>query len=263
VIDTGASQSVVVSSLVSSLKLPSAGPAQDFEGVGCSGSAEPRQVNSWSLAGLTLAGQTVSGATLPGMGAAGQPDGLLGSDVLSRFGAARIDFGASTITVPGPEGPAPSVPSTVKGPTAIPTPQVLLTGTSSGTVPLTVDGGPGLSEVIAPVHLADHSALPFAVDTGSSQSVVSQSVAHNLSLAGTTTLERQTTVCSTITVPLVRSGTWSVGAVPLVTGHIATANLGPVASAGFVGLLGSDQLIHFGWVVFDYRGARLVLGSTS
>jgi predicted aspartyl protease len=262
VIDTGASQSVVVSSLVSRLKLPAAGPPQAFEGVGCSGSAEPRQVDAWSVAGLVLSGQTVSGATLPGMGGAGQPDGLLGSDVLSRFGAARIDFDASTITVPGPEGPAPTLPKTVTGPTSVPTPLSLLTGSTSGTVPLTVDSGPGLSEVIAPVHLAGHSAMPFAVDTGSSQSVVSQSVAHNLSLEGMTVLERQTTVCSTITVSLVHSGAWSVDTVPLVAGPIATANLGPVGAAGFVGLLGSDQLVHFGWVVFDYRGARLVLGAS-
>jgi len=27
-----------------------------------------------------------------------------------------------------------------------------------------------------------------------------------------------------------------------------------------VGLLGSDQLRHYGWVVLDYTGGRLVLG---
>ena len=48
------------------------------------------------------------------------------------------------------------------------------------------------------------------VDTGSSQSVVASSVARAESLAGTDLAQRQATVCSTITVPLVHSGTWSV-----------------------------------------------------
>ena len=37
-------------------------------------------------------------------------------------------------------------------------------------------------------------------------------------------------------------------------------NFGPIGAGGTAGLLGSDQLQRFGWVIFDYRGGRLVLG---
>ncbi len=74
--------------------------------MGCIGNAQPVGVPSWSVAGVALAPQTVTAATLPDFGGAGQPVGLLGSDVLSRFGAVRLDFTAQTLTFGGPEGPA-------------------------------------------------------------------------------------------------------------------------------------------------------------
>jgi hypothetical protein len=41
---------------------------------------------------------------------------------------------------------------------------------------------------------------------------------------------------------------------------LASVNFGAIGSDGIAGLLGSDQLQRFGWVIFDYRGGRLVLG---
>jgi hypothetical protein len=41
---------------------------------------------------------------------------------------------------------------------------------------------------------------------------------------------------------------------------LGSVNFGPIGADGTVGLLGSDQLQRFGWVIFDYRGGRLVLG---
>jgi hypothetical protein len=128
-------------------------------------------------------------------------------------------------------------------------------------VPATVLSGPGVSELITNVRLGTHRPVPFAVDTGSSQSVVMHTLSKALDLRVTRTWERQTTVCSTITVRLYGSGMWQVGTVPLTRGPIAAVDLGPVRDAGFVGLLGSDQLARFGWAVFDYAGARLVLGA--
>ena len=98
------------------------------------------------------------------------------------------------------------------------------------------------------------------VDTGSSQSVVGTSVARASSLTGTNLAQRQSTVCSVITVPLVHSGPWSVRGQPLHPQLIAETDLGAISLTGTDGLLGSDQLIRFGWVVLDYTGARLVLG---
>ena len=64
-------------------------------------------------------------------------------------------------------------------------------------------------------------------------------------------------MCSSITTPLVHSGPWSIPGVSLYQQLIGTAPFGPIGQAG---LLGSDQLIRYGWVVFDYRGGRLILG---
>jgi hypothetical protein len=101
----------------------------------------------------------------------------------------------------------------------------------------------------------------FIVDTGSSQSVVSSAVARAQKLASTNLAQRQATVCSTITVPLVRSGRWSVPRRTLRRQLLDATDFGTIGF-GIDGLMGSDQLKNFGWVVFDYRGARLVLGRT-
>jgi hypothetical protein len=67
-------------------------------------------------------------------------------------------------------------------------------------------------------------------------------------------------VCSVITVPLVHSGTWSVPGEPLHRQLVGETDFGTIGQGGLDGLLGSDQLRRFGWIVLDYTGGRLVLG---
>ncbi len=100
----------------------------------------------------------------------------------------------------------------------------------------------------------------FFVDTGSSQSVVSSAVARAQSLETTDLAQRQSTVCSVITVPLVQSGAWSVPGLTLHPQLIGSTDFGAASLSGTQGLLGSDQLRRYGWVVLDYAGARMVLG---
>jgi hypothetical protein len=100
----------------------------------------------------------------------------------------------------------------------------------------------------------------FVVDTGSSQSVVSSGVARVQSLASTDLAQRQSTVCSVITVPLVHSGPWSVPGLTLHPQLIGSTNLGTISLSGTQGLLGSDQLRRYGWVILDYAGGQMVLG---
>ena len=90
--------------------------------------------------------------------------------------------------------------------------------------------------------------------------MVSTSVARSESLAGTDLAQRQATVCSVITVPLVHSGPWSVPGVPLHPQLIGDDQLRHHRPTGTQGLLGSDQLKHYGWVVLDYAGGQMVLG---
>ena len=77
------------------------------------------------------------------MGGKGEPVGLLGSDVLSRFGGIRIDFAAGALVLPGPEG-APSGRSPPRSPARRVRRRPPLTAGESGTtVPLTVTPAPG------------------------------------------------------------------------------------------------------------------------
>ena len=258
VLDSGAGQSTVDAGLAHRLHLASAGPASEFAGVGCTGVAQPVSVGAWSLDGVPLSSQQLTAATLPQMGGKGEPDGLLGSDVLSRFGGVRIDFHAGTLVLPGPEGAplAPSAPYT--GPTG-PLPSALLQGKSGTTVPLTVTAAQGDVSLRVAVRFDGGPRRDFVVDTGSSQSVVSSSVARAQSLSGTDLAQRQSTVCSVITVPLVHSGPWSVPGLSLHTQLIGSTDFG-ISLSGTEGLLGSDQLRRYGWVALDYAEGEMVLG---
>jgi hypothetical protein len=261
VLDSGAGESIIDRRLATTLRLANDGSPSEFAGVGCVGTAQPVGVPSWSVAGVALAAQSLTAATLPDFGRAGQPVGLLGSDVLSRFGAVRLDFSAQTLTFPGPEGPAPtSNPPDVHGPTG-PSPSAVLTqGQVGTTVPLTVVLTPGDVSLNVRLRFGHRAARTFVVDTGSSQSIVADSVAKSAHLASTDLAQRQPTVCSTITAPLVHSGPWSIPGVQLHPQLLGAVDFGPIGANGTAGLVGSDQLRRFGWVIFDYSGGRLVLG---
>jgi hypothetical protein len=127
-------------------------------------------------------------------------------------------------------------------------------------VPLTVTLTPGDISLNVRLRFGKGTYKDFIVDTGSSQSVVADALANSARLAHSDLAQRQTTVCSTITVPLVHSGSWFIPGVVLHPQLLGSVNFGPIAAGGTAGLLGSDQLQRFGWVIFDYRGGRLVLG---
>jgi hypothetical protein len=201
----------------------------------------------------------LTSATLPQIGGKGEPVGLLGSDVLARFGAVRIDFAAEDLVLPGPQGQPLPNESPYTGPVG-PAPGAVLTQGGGTTVPLTVSPQPGDVSLSVRVRFGGGLHRSFVVDTGSSQSVVSTSVARAESLSRTNLAQRQATVCSVITVPLVHSGQWSVPGQPLHPQLVGDTTFGTIALGGTQGLLGSDQLKRFGWIVFDYAGGRMVLG---
>jgi hypothetical protein len=259
VLDSGAGQSTIDAGLAHRLHLASAGPATEFAGVGCTGAAQPVSVGTWSLDGVTLASQQLTAATLPQMGGKGEPDGLLGSDVLSRFGSVRVDFAPGALILPGPEGAPLNRQTSFTGPQGSP-PAALLQEQRGTTVPLTVTPEPGDVALSVAVGFGQGPRREFVVDTGSSQSVVSSSVARAQSLKGTDLAQRQSTVCSVITVPLVRSGSWSVPGSALYPQLIGSTDFGTISQSGTQGLLGSDQLRRYGWVILDYTGGQLVLG---
>jgi Aspartyl protease len=258
ILDTGAGQSTIDAGLAHRLHLATAGAAGEFAGVGCTGTARPVSVEAWSLDGIDLAAQNLTAATLPQLGGKDEPDGLLGSDVLSRFGAVRIDFDAGALFFPGSEGAPLAQSAPFSGPQGA-APTTLTQGATGTTVPLTVTPTPGDVSPGVAVRFAHGPRRAFVVDTGSSQSVVSSAIAHGQALHDTDLAQRQSTVCSVITVPLVHTGPWSVPGLALEPQLIGSTDFGPSLS-GTEGLLGSDQLRRYGWVILDYTDGQMVLG---
>jgi hypothetical protein len=163
------------------------------------------------------------------------------------------------MVLPGPEGASLAESSPFTGPQGV-APAALTQGQSGTTVPLTVTPAPGDVSLSVAVRFGGGTRRDFVVDTGSSQSVVSSGVARVQSLASTDLAQRQSTVCSVITVPLVHSGPWSVPGLTLHPQLIGSTNLGTISLSGTQGLLGSDQLRRYGWVILDYAGGQMVLG---
>lgn len=260
-IDTGSALSGIDTRLATRLHMADIGSPFSSQGIGCSGTAQLVSSPAWSLAGVGLAPQPLIASIQPGLGEAGEPVGLLGSDVLSRFGAVRLDFKAQTLTVDGDEGPSTEAAgATVHGPIGPPPPDVLTHGQHGTTVPATVTFSPGQLWIAVSLRFANGPALHFVVDTGSSQSEVDSRVAADAHLKPTDLAQRQQAVCGVATAALVHSGHWSLPGLALHPQLIDSQSFGAISAGGVVGTLGSDQLQRYGWVIFDYSGGRLVLG---
>jgi predicted aspartyl protease len=96
-LDTGASNSVVDRSVAHQLSLPPVGRPRNAAGVSCSATSQPVHVASWRVGTVTLPPQDVDSIALP----IPDLDGLVGSDVLYRFGTVTIDYAASTLVLGG------------------------------------------------------------------------------------------------------------------------------------------------------------------
>ena len=103
-VDTGAGRTVVDATVAQALALPDRGAAYSAPTFGCRTSAQPVAVSDWKLGYVTLpAGMVVSAKTvLAGAKLNGVPlGGLLGSDVLSRFGTVTVDFAGKRLILGG------------------------------------------------------------------------------------------------------------------------------------------------------------------
>ena len=91
-LDTGASQSVVDEDLADQLKLPKDGPAVEMTGVSATAEATQVRVNAWRVGDVELPGRSMVCLKLSAANRRVKMRGLLGSDVLSRFGAVTVDY---------------------------------------------------------------------------------------------------------------------------------------------------------------------------
>jgi predicted aspartyl protease len=261
IIDTGATTSEVDSQVVKALHLRSAGKSTKVSGASCSESVRPVKVSSWSVGTIALQGQTVTSSSVPNFGLHNAPAGLLGSDVLSRFGAVRLDYKNQKLILPGAEGPAqPVTQRIVKGPGSTPTPADLLAGyPTPTTIPIDVVEADHQVVALAPVQFASFPKGIFILDTGSSSSAVASLTASALKLTKVPKKLKVSGVACQVNAPEYKSGKWSLGGTPLRPQALVSLKLPGISIAGVEGLLGSNQLSFFGSIVIDYAGGRLLI----
>jgi Aspartyl protease len=106
-LDTGASRSLIAAFLARRLHLPSRGAAGMLQGVAGAASAENFGVSSWRAGTVTLPPSTIAAigsanAPTSATGTLHGPMGLLGSDVLSRYGKIAIDYDKGLLVLDPP-----------------------------------------------------------------------------------------------------------------------------------------------------------------
>jgi predicted aspartyl protease len=95
-VDTGATVSVINITAARALHLRTVGKPHRFCGVTGCAMARRVRVKNWNVGGVVpLPTVVVSSAPIAGLNA--HPFGLLGSDVLSRFGSVTIDYAAKEL----------------------------------------------------------------------------------------------------------------------------------------------------------------------
>ena len=127
-------------------------------------------------------------------------------------------------------------------------------------MPVTVNLSPGNIAMVVPVKLGTGDPQNFVIDTGALGSDMDTQVAADAHLKHTDMAHAGYGACNTTTAPLVQSGHWSVPGLALHPQLLEVESFGAISAGGIVGTLGSDQLARFGWVIFDYRGGRPILG---
>ena len=107
-LDTGASRSLISATLARQLGLHARGSAGMLEGVTGATTAENFAVQSWRAGSVTLPASMIAAVgsatagTPPSAGALHGPVGLLGSDVLSRYGKIAIDYDKGLLVLDPP-----------------------------------------------------------------------------------------------------------------------------------------------------------------
>lgn len=240
VVDSGASTSVIDSSIADELGLTTVGPPGKSTGLGCSAPSHRVRLDNWSVGGealppdviaatqVNLAGGKIDGVTVAG---------LLGAEVFRAFGSLRLDYAHGKMT---------------------------LGRTAAGghpSFPVRVVTHEGATELIASITL--HGRVgEMLVDTGASRTAVDSAVATALNLTkvgkpGSIRSVSCSTPAQNIRVDQLKAGSVTLST---VTG-ISTKSTLPAQSQGrVIGLIGSDLMATYKVVTLDYAGAKVTLG---
>jgi hypothetical protein len=215
---------------------------------------------NWSLGAVPLSPQNVLTARVAGFGTGSAPAGVIGGDILSRFGAIRIDFRAQQLMILAPEAAPAPIASILHG-TASAAPPPLLVRTTPKAAVVTVVRTNRTALVTTQIQVGQHGPYPFVVATGSARSSIDPTLAKSLKLGATRVSPVSPGVgCPATAATEVRTRSWSAASVLLPGQPLLDAAPGGGAP-GVMGRVGSDVLATFGSVVLDYRTAVLWLGA--
>jgi predicted aspartyl protease len=234
-IDTGAAISAINAPLAAALHLGVVRRRSGrLQGAGCTSASGTDRVTRWRVGQVSLPPIDVSTVHLSSSTSSDAIQGLLGSDLWYRFSSLDIDYRSGLVRL----GVVPAGPS----------------------VAVRVVHQDGQVVVVAPVDVEGHGPYPFVVDTGASQSVVSQDLASTFHLHQVRRSVTIDAVGCTSKASMVQVGHWTSGAVTLPAGT-ALALRHPLGTSapGKVGILGSNELSRFADVTVDYAAGRLIL----
>ncbi len=259
VVDTGSSRSIIDTRVARSLRLPRAGVAA-LGGSGCATSGALVRVPALQAGDLVIARQAMVRSGLSDWGGAAV-DGVLGSDVLGRFNALRLDLPSRTLTMLGSEGPAPKKNTIVIGqPHPSPLPSPLSRGTLVDQAPLTIVQTPGTVSAFVQTTVAGHAANAFVVDSGAPRSTIDRTAGFTFLIKSAGTAPAPAGIGCSGTVSQLDPAPVSIGSTSATPSMLAV----PIAGqqrAQIVGYLGLDVLGLSGSVIVDYAGAQLAFVS--
>jgi Aspartyl protease len=258
VVDTGSTRSIIASGLASSLHLKRSGTIA-LGGSGCATTGRLVKTPVLHLKAVAIAPQQMVSANLSSWSGA-RVDGVLGSDILGRFGAIKLDLTKHALTFPGAEGPGPVSHALIIGKVGANPPASLLTGLPAAQVPLTIVQSPGSIAAFTNVSVANQGPYPFLVDTGSPSSSISAVTGLHLAVGKKTGTAPGGVGC-TATVPTLVPTSVTMGSAPPSTLALHSVKITGPQRTGIVGALGLDMLGTYGAIIVDYEGASLTLVS--
>jgi predicted aspartyl protease len=263
-VDTGASLSYIDSGLAKRLHIPAVGEAVNNSSLGCNRTVRFVSGPRLSIGGVALDTQPVGTGTVASPSTPGL-NGLIGSDILSRFGEVRIDFARQQITV-GQEGSEPQgavshpQPNQVDSTLRVGTVTSVRGTTQAQRVDIPGDVSQSITYVYlqVPVEVKGESET-FVVDTGAAQSAVSETLAKRAGkAAGKPRTVYAGLSCPFQTGPYLISD-WRLGDATFAPQLAGTAPL----PSEWDGLIGSGTLQRYSPVVVDFADGFLLLGPAS
>jgi hypothetical protein len=254
VVDTGSSRSIIDSTLARVLHFAGTGSAR-LGGNGCVTTGRLVKVPALDAGTLVLRPQVMVRSTLSDWDTMGV-EGVLGSDVLGRFKALRLDPSRRTLTLLGNEGARPTANSIVTGRSTATPPSALVTGRVVDTVPLTIVTSPHSVAAFANVTVAGQPPYAWVVASGAPRSTIDKTAGFTFQLGNTSTAPAPAGVGCSGSVPVLIPGTLTMGSLSNRL-SLLTVPIPGRERVGIIGYLGLDFLGAFGPVIIDYAGAEM------